>query len=53
MHLVRVLVFFASYFGFSFVAKHVAGVNNKWADAISRDNCSVFLSQAAPQVHPD
>ena len=51
MHLVRVLAFFASYFGFNFMATHVASVKkNKWADAISRDNCSAFLSQDAPQV---
>lgn len=52
MHLVRVLVFFAAYFGFNFGAKHIAGVNNKWADAISRNNLSLFLLQASTGVEP-
>lgn len=49
MHLLRCLVFYAAYFGFQFIAKHIPGVLNTAADAISRNNISLFLS-VCPQV---
>ena len=47
MHLVKLLVFFASVYGFWFTTKYVPGQENGWADAISRDKTNLFLSQAA------
>ena len=49
MHLLRCLVFYAAFYGFSFIAEHVPGVTNTAADAISRDNISLFLS-LVPQI---
>lgn len=49
MHLVRCLVFYASVYHFEFSAKHVAGVDNTAADAISRDSIVLFASMF-PQV---
>lgn len=49
MHLVRLLYFFASFHGFWFSAEHIAGVDNTLADAISRNNADLFLSQV-PQA---
>ena len=43
------LFFYASYFGFHFTARHIAGVNNIVADAISRNHLSL-LSSMLPQV---
>jgi len=48
MHLVRLLVFFASYYNFWFFASHIEGHNNTLADALSRNNLHVFFSQAPP-----
>ena len=45
MHLIRLLVFFAAYFNFWFSASHIAGKRNTGADALSRNNCTLFLSQ--------
>ena len=45
MHLIRVLVFLASHFKFWFTASHVPGVRNALADALSRNNAGLFLSQ--------
>ena len=45
MHLLRCLFFIRAYFEISLVAVHVPGVQNTWADAISRDNIEYFLSQ--------
>ena len=45
MHLIRVLVFLASHFKFWFTASHIPGVTNTLADALSRDNAALFLSQ--------
>ena len=47
MHLVKLLVFFASVYGFWFTTKYVPGQENGWADAISRDKANLFLPQAA------
>lgn len=50
MHLLRCLVFYAAFYRFQFVAEHVPGVLNTAADAISRNNTSLFLSLAPPQI---
>ncbi len=49
MHLLRCFAFFSAYFGFSFSAKHIPGVLNTAADALSRNNLSLFFS-LAPQT---
>ena len=51
MHLVCVLVFLASKFGFWFRASHIPGVKNVAADALSRNVLSSFFSQV-PQADP-
>ena len=43
MHLIRLLVFFASKYDFWFKASHIPGRLNKAADALSRNNLSVFF----------
>ena len=48
MHMVRMLVFFACHFQFWWLAEHIAGADNILADAISRNNLDIFLSQASP-----
>ena len=45
MHLIRLLVFFASKFKFWFVSLHIKGTRNVAADALSRDYMSVFFTQ--------
>jgi len=45
MHLLRCLFFIRAHFDLSVRAEHVPGVQNTWADAISRDNLRYFLSQ--------
>ena len=50
MHLIRVLVFLASHFDFWYTAIHIAGDSNTLADALSRNNVDIFLSQV-PQAH--
>ena len=54
MHLIRLLVFLASYHSFWFMAKHIAGKENTLADALSRNNMPFFHSQVpqAPQDQP-
>ena len=51
MHLIQLLVFFAAYHNFWFHAVHIAGRDNKLADALSRNNISFFSSQV-PQPLP-
>ena len=51
MHLIRLLVFFAAYHNFWFHAAHIAGRDNRLADALSRNNISFFSSQV-PQPLP-
>ena len=46
MHLLRLLVFYASFYDFWFTASHIPGIINTNADALSRNNTVVFLSQA-------
>ena len=38
MHLIRLLVLFVAHFNFWFTATHVAGKENTFADALSRNN---------------
>ena len=45
MHLIRLLVLFVAHFNFWFTATHVMGKKNTFADALSRNNASLFLSQ--------
>ena len=45
MHLTRLLVFLASRFSFWFTATHIPGRLNSLADALSRNNVQLFLSQ--------
>lgn len=49
MHLLRCLVFYAASYRFDFVAEHIPGVLNTAADAISRNDLSLF-STLHPQV---
>ena len=49
MHLIRLLLFFASKYDFWFKTSHIPGRLNKAADALSRNNLSVFFQQA-PQA---
>lgn len=49
MHLLRCFVFYAAVHHFTFTAEHIAGANNTAADAISRDNLTLFAS-LFPQV---
>ena len=53
MHLIRLLVFFAAKHNFWFTAAHIPGKKNVVADALSRNNMSLFRLQA-PQAdcHP-
>ena len=53
MHLIRLLVFFAAKYNFWFTAAHIPGKNNVIADALSRNNLSLFRSQAPEaDYHP-
>ena len=49
MHLLRCFVFYAAVYHFTFTAEHIAGVHNTAADAISRNNITLFCS-LVPQV---
>ena len=51
MHLLRCFIFYAAVYHFSFEAKHIAGVNNTAADAISRNNMTLFHSLVPQVVH--
>ena len=44
LHLLRCLYFYAAFFRFDYVAHHVPGVVNVAADAISRNNLTLFSS---------
>ena len=46
MHLLRCLFFMEAWFQFELVAVHIPGVLNTWADGLSRDCRSSFLSKA-------
>ena len=43
MHLIRKLVFFATYFNIWSSASHVSGTDNLLADPLSRKNTQLFL----------
>lgn len=45
MHLLRCLFFVRSLFCISVTAKHIPGVDNVWADSISRNHLPLFFSQ--------
>ena len=49
MHLLRCFSFYCAYFKFRFKAEHVPGVMNTAADALSRNNMSLFFS-LTPQI---
>ena len=49
MHLLRCFSFYSAYFQFHFSAEHIAGVMNTAADALSRNNLTLF-SSLVPQV---
>lgn len=49
MHLLRCFSFYGAYFRFHFSAEHIPGTLNIAADAISRNNLSLF-SSLAPQI---
>ena len=44
LHLLRCLYFYTAYFQFEYTVEHVPGVLNTAADAISRDNITLFSS---------
>ena len=50
MHLLRCFSFFSAYFCFSFSAKHIPGVMNAAADALSRNHLDLFYT-LVPQVN--
>lgn len=45
--LLRVLFFAKAYWDLELRARHIPGLQNGWADAISRNNLNLFLSQAS------
>ena len=49
-HLMRCVFFIEAHFDFSLVAKHVPGVSNSEADAISQNNLRAFFA-SNPQAH--
>ena len=50
-HLLRCLFFFEAHFEFEHRAKHIAGRENKAADALSRNNANEFLSLVPQAPH--
>ena len=44
MHMLRCLSFYATFYAFDFESAHIPGTQNTAADAISRNNISLFLS---------
>ncbi len=50
MHLMRCLTFVAAKYNFIFSSTHIPGVDNVLADALSRNNATLFLSRS-PQAH--
>ena len=53
MHLIRLLVLIACRHQFRFTASHIPGLENKLADAISRNSAQLFIDQApgVPSPH--
>ena len=51
MHLLRCLSFAEARFGFFITAKHISGIHNILADALSRDNVPFFLSHFPQASH--
>ena len=52
MHLIRLLVFLASYHNFWFSSIHISEKNNSLADALSRNHLHFFHSQV-PKASPN
>ena len=52
MHLLRCLHFFVAHFDMTITARHIAGVDNSAAVALSRNNLPLFF-QCIPQANPD
>ena len=52
LHLLRCLYFYAAYYKFHYSAHHIPGVANVAADAISRNNLSLFLSLIPQAASP-
>ena len=50
VHLIRLLVFFASYHSFWFYADHVAVRANSLVDVLSKNSVSMFLSQSPSKL---
>ena len=46
MHLLRLLIFYASFYDFWFMTSHIPEIINTNAEALSRNNMAVFFSQA-------
>ena len=51
MHMLRCLAFYSAYYTFQFMAEHIPGTLNTAADALSRNNMSLFHS-LVPQSQP-
>ena len=49
MHLLRCLVFYAAIYSFDFASEHIPGTYNTAADALSRNNLTLF-SSLVPQI---
>ena len=49
MHLLRCLVFYAAVYHFEFTSEHLPGTHNSAADALSRNNLTLF-SSLIPQI---
>ena len=50
LHLLRCLYFFAAYYHFSYSVHHLPGVTNAVADALSRNNMSLFISLVSQDI---
>ena len=45
MHMLRCLFFFQAHYSFSYTARHIPGIDNTLADALSCNNATLFLSK--------
>ena len=54
MHMIRCLVFYPAFYGFQITSNHIPGVLNTAADALSRNNLSLFhsLVSQGPRAYP-
>ena len=51
MHMLRCLAFYSAYYRFQITTEHIPGILNTAADALSRNNISLFQS-LVPQIQP-